>query len=102
MNFSEISRLLSKQPIAIPYAEDWLNCPNVPNKELWSFWGGFFNLEVYEDERKNLARRLLGVKKSLLTTEAKHNIMVQMCEEYLKDFNDGNSSDSKNTSFGYY
>ncbi len=96
----EIDNLFAKSPSKIAYAEDWLNSPDVPNKNLWSFWGGFFNLEVYDDERKNLAHTLQEIKESALAEEEKHNLMIIECEKYLQDLNDGKYA-SKNTSYIY-
>lgn len=102
MSSNQVKNLLKKPNNVIAFAEDWLNCPNVPNKDLWSFWGGFFNLEVYDDERRYLAQELQKIKESKLTDNIKHDIMIQICEKFLEDLDNGDSSDSKNTYLSYY
>jgi hypothetical protein len=102
MTDNQVNSLLKKPNNVIAFAEDWLTCPNVPNSDLWSFWGGFFNLEVYNDERRYLAQELQKVKESKLTNDLKHSIMIQLCEKFLEDLDNGHSYNSNNTSLGYY
>lgn len=94
----EIRDLFNKPDSEMAFAEDWLNCPNVPNKNLWAFWGGFFNLEVYDDDRRHLAHRLQYIKEANFDDSTKHKLMIQECERYLEN----DTSNGKNTSYSYH
>jgi hypothetical protein len=101
MSQSEIDKLFNKPVLEVAYAEDWLTCPNVPNKDLWSFWGGLFVLEVYGDTRRDLAHRLQNIKESNLGEQIKHELMISECERYLEELNN-DTSHHKSTSYSYY
>lgn len=100
MQSHDISCLFDKHAGELAFAEDWLNCPGVPNTDLWSFWGGFFNLEVYDDERRTLAHRLQSIKASGLKQTIKHQLMIEECEKYLENKHD--TPHSKNTFYSYH
>jgi len=99
MSNKQIKQLFSRKVETLAFAEDWLNCSNVPNNNLWSFWGGFFSLEVYGNERKKLSHCLQIIKDSNMDEASKHRLMINECEKFL-DNND--TPNSKNTPFIYY
>lgn len=103
MNQTQMQSLFDRSGCELAFAEDWLDCPGVPNKNLWSFWGGLFNLEAYDDERKQLSHDLIKVQQSSLADETKHSVMIDLCEKFILRRNShGHTSNCKDTLYSYH
>ncbi|TVP60367.1 MAG: glycosyltransferase [Halomonadaceae bacterium] len=56
-------RLHNRHPDQRPYAEEWLHCPPLQYRSVWSFAGGLSNLLARGGWRGVLGRLLGGIKK---------------------------------------